>query len=74
VKLLVRFAVGLVTAVGVYVGLAFLVLAIGGSECNRGDCNFIGDAAADGSGRWLIALGLVAVAAALGVTAARSIR
>jgi hypothetical protein len=73
-KLLLRVVVGLVTGAAVYFGLAFLTVAIGGSDCDRGDCNFIGDAAADGSGRWLLALAYIAVAVGLGVTSARSVR
>ena len=73
-KLLLRVVIGLVTAAVVYYGFALLTLAIGGTECDRGDCNFIGDAAADDIGRWLFGLGFLAIAAALGVTAARGVR
>jgi hypothetical protein len=69
-----RVVVGLVTIPLVYLLLAFGTLALGGSECDRGDCNFIGDAAADPSGRWLFALGFLVVAVAVGIMAARSIR
>jgi hypothetical protein len=74
VRLLLRVLVGLVTAAVVYLSLAFLTLAVGGSDCDRGDCNFIGDAAANGTGRWLVALGFLAVAVVLRARAARSER
>ena len=73
-KVLLRVVIGLVTAAVVYAGFSFLTLVIGGTECDRGDCNFVGDAAADDLGRWLFGVGFLAVAVALGVSAARGIR
>jgi hypothetical protein len=73
-RALLRVAVGLVTAAVVYLVLAATIIAIGGSECDRGDCNFIGDVAAGGTGRWLFGLGVLAVAIAVGTAAARAIR
>jgi hypothetical protein len=73
VKPLLRIVVGLVTVPLVYLVLGYATLAAGGSECDRADCNFIGDAAADGTGRRLFALGYLAVAVAVGITAARSV-
>lgn len=73
-KPLLRIAVGLMTVPIVYLVLAYVTVAAGGSECDRADCNFIGDAAADGTGRWLFVLAYLAVALAVGVTAARSVR
>jgi hypothetical protein len=74
VKPLLRIVVGLVTVPLVYLVLGYATLAAGGSECDRGECNFIGEPAADGTGRWLFALGYLAVAVAVGITAARSVR
>jgi hypothetical protein len=74
VRPLLRFVVGLVTIPLVYLVLAFSTLAVGGSDCDRGDCNFIGDAAAGGTGRWLFAVGFFVAAVAVGITAARSVR
>jgi hypothetical protein len=74
VKLLLRVVVALVTIPLVYLVLAFSTLAVGGSDCDRGDCNFIGDAAADGTGRWLFALAYFVAAVAVGIKAARSVR
>jgi hypothetical protein len=69
-----RVVIGLVTVGLVYLGLALLTLAVGGTECDRGDCNFVGDAAADGSGKWVLAAAFLAVAIGAGVTAARALR
>lgn len=66
--------IGVVTVGLVYLGLALLTLAVGGTECDRGDCNFIGDAAAHSSGKWLLAAAYLAVAIGMGVSAARAVR
>jgi hypothetical protein len=70
---LLRILVGLLTAVAVYYALALVVLVIGGTECDRGDCNFVGDAAADGAGPWVFGLGALAVALGVGLVAARRV-
>jgi hypothetical protein len=71
VKLGLRVVVGLSTAVGVYAALLFLTLAVGGTECDRAECNFVGEVAADEVGRWVLGLGFIALALLLGVAAAR---
>ena len=70
-RLVLRVVVGLSTAAAVYAGLLFLTLAVGGTECDRGECNFVGEVAADEVGRWVLGLGFIALALTLGVTAAR---
>ena len=70
-KLVLRVVVGLSTAAGVYAGLLILTLAVGGTECDRGECNFVGEVAVDEVGRWVLGLGFIALAVTLGVTAAR---
>jgi hypothetical protein len=57
-----RVAIAVVTVALVYFGLALLTLAVGGADCDQGDCNFIGDAAGDGSGKWVLAAAFLAVA------------
>ena len=73
-KLVFGVVVGFFTAAVVHAGLLFLTLAIGGTECDRSACNFVGEAAADEVVRWVLGLGFVALALALGATAARSVR
>jgi hypothetical protein len=71
VKLVLRVVVGLSTAAAVYAALLFLTLAVGGTECDRGECNFVGEVAVDEVGRWVLGVGFIALALTLGVTAAR---
>jgi hypothetical protein len=71
VKLVLRVVVGLSTAAGVYAALLFLTLAVGGTECDRGECNFVGEVAVDEVGRWVLGVGFIALAITLSVTAAR---
>jgi hypothetical protein len=70
-NVVLRVIVGLATAAAVYFGLAVITLLIGGADCDKGECNFVGEAVADGTGKWLIAVAFLAVAAALGIRAAR---
>lgn len=44
---LLRMAVALVIAVGVFFALMFIGFGIGGSECNRGSCNWFGELISD---------------------------
>jgi hypothetical protein len=62
--------VGVATAVVVYVVLAVATLLIGGADCNSGDCNFLGDAAAEHP--WVFFSAYAAISTALGLLAARA--
>lgn len=41
--MIVRSVLALVLATGVFLALAFLGLLLGGSECDRGECNRLGE-------------------------------
>lgn len=41
------------------------------AECDRGDCNFVGEVAVDEVGRWVLGLAFIGLAVTLGITAAR---
>jgi H+/Cl- antiporter ClcA len=71
VRTLFGVVAGVATVVVVYLLLATLTLLVGGSDCDRGACNFVGEAASDDVGRWLLAAvyALVGVAAAVWLTA-----
>ena len=69
-----QVVVGVVTVALVYLVLALLTLTIGGADCDRGDCNFLGDAAAHSSGKWVLAAAYLAIALGVGASAARAMR
>ena len=71
--LVLRLVVGVVTAGVAYVGLLFALFALGGTECDRGECNFVGEAAVDDVWRWVIGFGLITLALTAGYSAARAI-
>ena len=51
--------------------MLFLTLGVGGTECDRGECNFVGELAVDELGRWVLGLAFIGLAVTLGVIAAR---
>jgi hypothetical protein len=65
VRTLFGVVAGVATVAVVYLLLAALTLLVGGSECDRGACNFVGEAAAHDVGRWLMAAAYVAVGVAV---------
>jgi hypothetical protein len=71
---LARVLVGFATAGLVFLGLWVIALVVGGSDCYSGECNVVGEAVADGTGRWLLFLAFVAAAVGLGLSAARAVR
>jgi hypothetical protein len=73
VKLVLRVVVGLSTAAAVYAALLFLTLGVGGTECDRGECNFVGELAVDELGRWVLGLAFIGLAVTLGLIAARAV-
>ena len=64
--------VGVAAAVLAYGALVVATALIGGADCSSGDCNFLGEAAADDP--WVVFAAYVAISAALGVVAARAVR
>jgi hypothetical protein len=71
VRTLFAIVTGVATVAVVYLLLAALTLLVGGSECDRGACNFVGEAAAHDVGRWLLAAGYLAVGVAVALTLRR---
>jgi len=55
-----------------YLALAVAIVLIGGADCSSGNCNFLGDTAADDP--WLVFAAYVVISAVLGVVAARAVR
>jgi H+/Cl- antiporter ClcA len=74
VRTLVGVVAGVATVVVVYLLLAALTLLIGGSDCDRGACNVVGEAAAHDVWRWLLAAVYLAVGVAIGFMVARQMR
>jgi hypothetical protein len=72
VSRVLQAVVGVATAVVAYLALAVATVLIGGADCSSGDCNFLGDTAADYP--WMVFGAYVAVSAALGFVAARAVR
>ncbi|HEY1273533.1 MAG TPA: hypothetical protein VGF25_01410 [Thermoleophilaceae bacterium] len=70
-RLILQALVGVATAVAVYVVLAVATLLIGGSDCSSGDCNWLGDAAADDP--WAAFAVYVAISIGLGLLVARAV-
>ena len=73
-RLVLRLLVGALTAGFVYAALVFLTLALGGTECDRAECNFVGELAVDDVGRWVLGLTFIASAVVLGAAVAHRMR
>lgn len=71
-KPVARVIVFCATAVVVYGALVVATLLIGGGDCFSGDCNFVGDAAADDP--WIVFAAFLAISAGLGFVATRAVR
>jgi hypothetical protein len=54
---------GFVAAAVAWVGLSILLLVVGGTECDRGECNSIGEFADEHGAIVIVAFGLAAVLA-----------
>jgi hypothetical protein len=78
VRMLFALLVGLVTAVLIFIALAWATFLIGGAtflvygECEGGGCNFVGNAAAGDVGQWVLGIAFFLLAIGAGVAAART--
>ncbi len=69
---ILRVLIGVLTAALVYAGLVLAVAVFGGTECDRGSCNFIGEIGGHPTGRWVLGIIFVGLAVAAGVRVART--
>ncbi len=66
---MLRLALGVVVGVGTFVVVSFATIILGGTECDKGECNALGEWVDEHGGLWLLTALLLSVGG--GIAAAR---